>query len=268
MTIDVTDQQSELLISIEAPLAWVVINRPASRNALNLAVWRGLAQQLPGLDTHPEVRVVVLRGAGDEAFLAGADITEFPAARGDAAMAAEYERETHAALEALAGTSKPVIAMINGLCFGGGCSVALACDLRFAADHARLAIPAARLGLAYPFAHGVQSLVDLVGPAHAADMLFSARALDAEEALRIGLVNRVVPRDTLEAVTRDYALRMAQGAPLSLAAHKAAIRTARHATSASTAQVEARIARCFDSADYQEGVAAFLAKRPPRFTGR
>lgn len=268
MTIDVAHPQADLLISIDAPLAWVVINRPASRNALNLAIWRGLAEQVPVLDAHAEVRVVIVRGAGDDAFLAGADITEFPAARADAAMAAAYERETHAALAALAAISKPVIAMINGVCFGGGCSVALACDLRFAADHARLAIPAARLGLAYPFAHGVQSLVELVGPAYAADMLLSARALDAAEALRIGLVNRVVPRDTLEAVTRDYALRMAQGAPLSLAAHKAAIRAARHAATASAEPVEALIARCFDSADYQEGVAAFLAKRPPRFTGR
>jgi len=264
----VAHSQSELIVTIEAPLAWVVINRPASRNALNLAVWRALGAQLPLLDARTEVRVVLLRGAGDEAFLAGADITEFPETRSDASMAAAYERDTHAALEAITALSKPVIAMINGLCFGGGCSVALACDLRFAADHARLAIPAARLGLAYPFAHGVQSLVELVGPGHAADMLFSARALDAHEALRIGLVNRVEPRAALEAVARDYALKMAHGAPLSLAAHKAAIRAARHAGPAHTAAAEALVARCFDSADYQEGVAAFLAKRPPRFTGR
>jgi len=263
------DQQSELLISIDAPLAWVKINRPASRNALNLAVWRGLAEALPLLGARPDVHVVIVHGAGDEAFLAGADITEFPATRADATMAAEYERQTHAALEAITTLSKPVIAMINGVCFGGGCSVAVACDLRFAADHARFAVPAVRLGLSYPFSHGVESLVHLVGPAHAADILLSGRALQADEALRIGLVNRVVPRNDLEQVTREYALRMAEGAPLTLAAHKVAIQAAgRAATEGDRHHLQELMTRCFNSADYQEGVAAFLAKRPPRFTGR
>lgn len=264
-----THQQAELLISVDAPLAWVEINRPAARNALNLAVWRGLAEQLPVLGARAEVRVVIVRGAGDEAFLAGADITEFPAARADATMAADYDRQTHAALEAITALSKPVIAMINGICFGGGCSVALACDLRFAADHARFAIPAARLGLAYPFAHGIDSLVHLVGPAHAADLLLSGRALKADEALHIGLVNRVVPHDDLKEVTREYALRMAEGAPLTLAAHKFAIQTALHAApERDHRHLQELVARCFNSTDYQEGVAAFLAKRPPRFTGQ
>jgi enoyl-CoA hydratase len=261
--------EAELQVGIEAPLAWVMINRPASRNALNLAVWRALAEQIARLEARDEVRVVIIHGAGDEAFLAGADITEFPSVRADATAAAAYERQTQAALEAIVGLSKPVIAMIDGLCFGGGCSVALACDLRFAADHARFAIPAARLGLAYPFAHGVESLVDLIGPAHAADLLLSARALEADEAARIGLVNRVVPRHDLKRVTSEYALRMAHGAPLTLAAHKFAIHAARRAAPEhDREQVQRLITRCFDSADYQEGVAAFMAKRPPRFTGR
>jgi enoyl-CoA hydratase len=259
----------EVRISIDAPLAWVEINRPAFRNALNLAIWRGLAERLPVLAARTEVRVVILHGAGDDAFLAGADITEFPTARADATLASEYERQTDAALAAITDIPKPVIAMINGICFGGGCSVALACDLRFAADHARFAIPAARLGLAYPFSHGVESLVQLVGPAHAADILLSARVLEAQEALRIGLVNRLIPRTDLKEVTREYALAMALGAPLTLAAHKAAIQAARRAApERDRLQVQALVARCFDSADYQEGVAAFLAKRSPRFTGR
>ena len=124
--------------------------------------------------------------------------------------------------------------------------------------------------MAYPFAHGVESLVDLVGPAHAADILLSARVLDADEALRIGLVNRVVPRDELEHVTREYALRMAQGAPLTLAAHKGGDSSgaAARRRSATIEHLQALVTRCFNSADYQEGVAAFLAKRPPRFSGR
>lgn len=255
-----------MLVDIDPPLAWVIVNRPAARNALTLAVWRELAERMRTLASQPEVRVVIVRGAGDEAFIAGADITEFPAARADAAMTAEYDRQTSTALAAIAALPQPVIAMINGLCFGGGCSVALACDLRFAADHARFAVPAAKLGLAYPF---VDPLVRAVGPAHAADLLLSARALDADEAGRIGLVNRVVPRTQLESVTRDYAARMAEGAPLTLAAHKAAIQEALgSAAERNPARVHALVARCFNSADYREGVTAFLEKRKPRFTGK
>jgi enoyl-CoA hydratase/carnithine racemase len=265
----VTTAEQEVLVTVDPPLAWITVNRPAARNALNLAVWRGLADQMARIAARTDVRVVLLRGAGDEAFLSGADITEFPAIRADAAMTADYDRYAGAALAAIATLEKPVIAMITGLCFGGGCSVALACDLRFAADHARFAVPAARLGLAYPFAYGVERLMRVVGPTHAADILLSARALHAEEALRIGLINRVVPRAQLEAVTREYALRMAECAPLTLAAHKAAIQEALHPSGAAGQErIAELVARCFNSADYQEGVAAFLAKRKPVFTGR
>lgn len=264
-----TKPDSALLVAIEAPLAWVTVNRPAARNALTQAVWRGLAKQFAIVGQDTAVRVIILRGAGNEAFISGADITEFPAARANAAMTADYDRLTHNALEAIATTEKPVIAMINGLCFGGGCSVALACDLRFAASHARFAIPAARLGLAYPFERGVESLVEVVGPAHAADLLLSARAISAEEALHMGLVNRVVAADQLEDETRAYALRIAEGAPLTLAAHKAAIQEVRRSPSErNDAKLRALNRRCFDSDDYSEGIAAFLGKRKPVFTGR
>jgi len=161
-----------------------------------------------------------------------------------------------------------VIAMINGLCFGGGVAVALACDLRFAADHARFAVPATRLGLSYPM-EAIERLVQVVGPGGAADILLSARALDAAEALHLGLVNRVVPAAELESTTRAYALSMAEGAPLTLAAHKRAIRESlRPPGERDVAALREAMRRCFDSADYQEGIAAFLEKRPPRFSGR
>jgi len=164
---------------------------------------------------------------------------------------------------------QPVIAMINGLCFGGGVAMALACDLRFAADHARFAVPATRLGLAYPLEGGIDRLVHVVGPTHAADILLSARAFDAAEALHMGLVNRVVAGGALESTTRDYALAMAEGAPLTIAAHKRAIQESfRPAAARDLAALREAARRCFDSADYQEGIAAFLEKRRPKFEGR
>ncbi|HVM98019.1 MAG TPA: enoyl-CoA hydratase [Candidatus Acidoferrales bacterium] len=264
-----TKLAATLVVTSEAPLAWVMVNRPSARNALTQEVWKGLAERFDALEKDATVHVIILRGAGKEAFISGADISEFPALRADFAMTEEYDRLTHAALDAIATTSKPVIAMINGLCFGGGCSVALACDLRFAADHARFAIPAARLGLAYPFERGVESLVNVVGPTHAADLLLSTRAINADDALRIGLVNRVVPGDQLEAETRDYAMRMAECAPLTLAAHKAAIAEAlKSASERDAKKLRVLNRRCFNSEDYREGVAAFLGKRKPTFSGR
>jgi enoyl-CoA hydratase/carnithine racemase len=144
----------------------------------------------------------------------------------------------------------------------------LACDLRFASDHSRFAVPATRLGLSYPMAGGVETLVQTVGPTHAAHILLSAHPLDAQEALRIGLINRVVPRDRLESATREYAMRMAEGAPLTLAAHKRAIQESlRAASERNNKELREAMRRCFDSEDYQEGIAAFLAKRAPRFRG-
>jgi enoyl-CoA hydratase/carnithine racemase len=257
----------DLLVRREPSLAWVMINRPEARNAMTRALWEGVATEFAALGGDPEVRVVILRGAGEEAFISGADISEFPSLRADASMTVEYDQATAKAWLAIAQTPQPVIAMINGLCYGGGCSLALACDLRVAADHARFAIPAARLGLAYP-PLAIEHLVQVVGPGTAADILLSARGLNADEALRVGLVSRVVPRAELESWTRDYATRMAANAPLTLAAHKLALRTILLPPAArDTAAVQAAITRCFNSADFREGVAAFLEKRKPRFTG-
>jgi enoyl-CoA hydratase/carnithine racemase len=255
-------------VSREPPLAWVTVNRPAALNALNAEVWEALAAAAEHLAAEREIRVVILRGAGERAFISGADISEFHALRADAAAAVEYDRLSGRAWYAVGAAPQPVIAMINGLCFGGGVAVALACDLRFAADHARFAVPATRLGLSYPM-ESIERLVHVVGPTHAADILLSARTLDAADALRIGLVNRVVPAAELAAATRAYALALAEGAPLTLAAHKRAIRESLRAPAErDSAALREAMRRCFDSEDYQEGIAAFLEKRPARFRGR
>lgn len=257
-----------LLVHREPPLAWVVVNRPQARNALSVAVWDGLADAIGTLAGDRAVRVIVLRGAGEQAFISGADISEFRAVRADAAATAKYDAVSGRAWAALMHATQPVMAMIHGFCFGGGVAVALACDIRFASAEARFAVPATRLGLSYPF-ESVERLVHVVGPTHAADILLSARTLTAAEALHIGLVNRVVPAAELEAATRDYALAMAQGAPLTVAAHKRAIREALRAPAdRDMAGLREAMRRCFDSADYQEGIAAFLEKRPARFEGR
>jgi enoyl-CoA hydratase/carnithine racemase len=266
---DMADAPAEsLLLQREPPLAWVTVNRPAAHNALNAAVWSGLAETLTALAADREVRVVIVRGAGERAFISGADISEFRALRADASAAVEYDRRSGRAWRAIGDVAQPVIAMINGLCFGGGVAVALACDLRFAADHARFAVPATRLGLSYPM-ESIERLVHVVGPTNAADILLSARTLDAGEALRMGLINRVVPAADLETTVRQYAHTIASGAPLTVAAHKRAIRESlRPAAERDLDALREAMRRCFDSEDYQEGIAAFLEKRPARFRGR
>ena len=214
-----------------------------------------------------EIRVIIISGVGDKSFISGADIGDLKAQLAQPELVAESYRFTTALMQAISDAPKPIIAMVNGHCFGGGVLIALACDLRIASESAQFGIPAVKLGVAYPPEHGVARLVQTVGATHASDILLSGRTLDASEAWRIGLVNRVVDAEALESTTRDYALAVAQGAPLSLAAHKLAIqqsmRFARHVTA-----IEAAVMQCYRSADCHEGLAAFLEKRAPNFTGK
>jgi enoyl-CoA hydratase len=252
----------------DGPIGWMIFNNPERRNAVSLDMWRAIPDVLAAFEADPEIRVVVFTGAGDRAFVSGADISQFEAERNDAEAEGRYSKASAAANLAMTGLTKPSIAMIRGYCIGGGMAVALTCDIRICEEGSRFAIPAARLGLGYGFG-GIKTLIDLVGAAIAKEILFTARQFSAEEALRVGLVNRVVPAAELGAVVRDYAAMIGANAPLTVKAAKMAAREAlRDPDKRRLADVEAAVAACFNSADFKEGRTAFMEKRTPVFQGK
>lgn len=259
---------SKLVARKEGAIGWLIFDNPARRNALSVDMWQGIPAIIDAFERDGEVRVVIVTGAGDKAFVSGADISQFDAQRATREADLQYTAQTDAAIHSLEQLTKPSLAMIRGFCIGGGLAVALSCDLRLCADDGRFGIPAARLGLGYGF-HGVRKLVEVVGPAHAKEILFTARQFDAEEALRMGLVNAVASASDLEAETRIYAEQIATNAPLTVRASKLAVREAlKDAQERDLEGVEAAVAACFDSADFAEGRRAFSEKRKPRFQGR
>jgi len=252
---------------VEDGIGYLTMDHEARRNALTHDMWRAIPGAVEVFETDPRVRVVVMRGAGEVAFVSGADISEFNEHRvGEAAMA--YDAVNGEAFEALQSLSKPLVAHIHGFCVGGGCALALCADIRIAADDAVFAIPAARLGLGYS-ASGLASLVRVIGDAAARDLFLSARRLDAREAHRIGLVQHVRPKAELDAFVAEFVSNMATHAPLTLAAAKLALRDlTRPPGERDPAAVTAAIRACYASDDYREGVAAFLEKRGAVFRGR
>jgi enoyl-CoA hydratase/carnithine racemase len=229
-------------------------------------MWRQIPQAVRDLAEDATIRVVILRGAGDVAFVAGADISEFGDRR-TASSAVEYDVDGGQAFASLANLAKPVIAMVRGYCVGGGVAIALCADLRYAADDAVFAIPAAQLGVGYHLG-GIEMLQNLVGPSRAKEIFFTARRYSAGEALAMGLVNEVIPAADLVSRVRDTARRIADNAPLTVASVKRIVaELALPPERRDLAAVDASIAACFASEDYREGVAAFLAKRKPRFAG-
>lgn len=250
----------------DGAIAWIVADNPERMNAWSSAMWRALPSHIETATADPEIRVVVLRGAGTRAFSAGADISEFETARtGDAARI--YDRLNDDAFNALIGCPKPTIAMIHGFCLGGGLGLALACDLRFADDASQYAIPAAKLGIGYN-ARWIRPILSAVPATRAKELLFTGRRFRSAEAEAMGLVGTLVPKDELEATVRAIATEIAANAPLSVAAAKRVIdEIDRHPENPDMAALDAVVEACFKSEDYAEGRRAFLEKRKPVFKG-
>ncbi len=259
--------KAEVSIQVDGSIGWLIFDHEARRNAMTLEMWQAVPSLCQELANTPPVRVVVVRGAGERAFVAGADISQFGEQR-TPDNAEIYSQATTAASQAILAIPKPVIAMIHGFCIGGGLALALACDIRYAADDCRFGLPPAKLGIGYGI-DGIRELVDLVGPSVTKEIIFTADLFDGSTALRWGLLNRVIPKNKLEAFVRKQCATMASRAPLSQEAAKVAVaHTLESGFTTASPAVADIIERCMASRDYQEGVAAFLDKRPPRFEGR
>ncbi|WP_293781118.1 enoyl-CoA hydratase-related protein [uncultured Aeromicrobium sp.] len=249
----------------DGDVATLVIENPAGRNAISLGMYESLPGLLAELDADRSVRVVVVRGEGEKSFASGADITEFEQTRKDAASARAYNEKVAAAEHALEGFSKPTIAMIHGFCIGGGCGLALACDIRFADTKARFGITPAKLGLVYSL-ESTRRLMDVVGPSRTRWILYSGEHLHAADAERLGLVDEVHEVDDLQKRTYDFAQLIASRAQFSVRAAKEIVRLAQNGQFRDDEHTIELRNSSFDTEDYAEGVRAFMEKRPPRFT--
>ncbi|HEX7607571.1 MAG TPA: enoyl-CoA hydratase [Usitatibacter sp.] len=252
---------------VDGNVLHIRFNNPAKHNALSVDMWEAVPPLLEKAERDDNVRVVVLSGEGEKAFISGADISQFEDMRAAKEAVKRYEAMAEAALQGIHDFAKPTVACIRGYCIGGGVNVAICCDIRIASENSIFSIPATRLGLGYRYS-AMKNLTDLVGPGFAKDIFFTARRLDAAEALRIGLINRVAEPDGLEALLAEYTGAITTGAPLTIKAGKRIIRDVLKADGADMDLARKLILDCFESEDYAEGRKAFMEKRKPVFKGK
>jgi enoyl-CoA hydratase len=258
----------KILQEITDGVGIVTFNNPDKRNAMSLEMWEGFGAALTELRDDPQVRVVVLTGAGDKAFVSGADISQFEKERHNAQASEEYSRRSAAQRALFADFPKPTIACIRGFCLGGGMLVAMLSDIRFAAEDSQFGIPAAKLGIAYGY-DGLKHLVSLVGPSWARLLMYTGMRITSAEALRIGFVERVLPDAELWDATMEIARTVSANAPLAIKAAKLTIAQVLKDAGDRDMEAVAKIGTtCMDSEDFREGRQAFMAKRKPQFKGR
>jgi enoyl-CoA hydratase len=260
-------QTDKMLARKEGGVGTVIFNNPEKHNAVSLDMWEATRRILDDFAADPEIRVVVLTGAGGKAFVSGADISRFEKERANLEAARAYSAKTEAASAGIAEFPKPTIAMIRGYCLGGGLGLATCCDLRIASDNSRFAVPAAKLGIGYGYV-GLTRLVDIVGPSFAKEIFYTARQFDAQEALAMGLINRVVPSTDLETAVKNITDMICANAPLTIKAVKVTVgEILKDESKRNVARTTEMVEACFVSRDYNEGRAAFMEKRKPVFTG-
>jgi enoyl-CoA hydratase/carnithine racemase len=261
-------QASDKILSRkDGSVGTIIFNNPERHNAVSREMWEATADTLEAFGADDDVRVVVMTGAGTKAFVSGADISKFESERATQEAITRYNTTSDRLHTVVQTFAKPLIAKIRGYCIGGGVGLAVSCDLRICSDNSRFAVPAAKLGLGYAYG-GIKRLVDIVGPAFAKEIFFTAKQFSAREAYEMGLVNRVVPEAELDAVVQDYAGTIGNNAPLTVKTAKYTIQQVlEHESTRNTERCAEMVKQCFASGDYIEGRRAFMEKRKPRFTG-